>query len=199
MRRPRARFVASVAAIFLRLRQNPALSCESARKHLLPRPAPPSSANLRIFGNGSRALLSSVSNVSGSSRSVARRPRQSARHAAHILICATTKSPAVSAARFERGERPSDGKGDLGSSSVVCRSALIEGRLRGNLHCDDTATINFGGKIAGRISARHIIVERKSDIHCFRRVCAESVEIKGRMSGEIVAQIVTIQKRRPRR
>jgi cytoskeletal protein CcmA (bactofilin family) len=87
------------------------------------------------------------------------------------------------------------GKGDLGSSSVVCRSALIEGRLRGNLHCDDTATINFAGKIPGRISARRVIVERKSDIHCFRRVRAESIEIKGRMSGEIVAQTVTIQKK----
>jgi cytoskeletal protein CcmA (bactofilin family) len=86
-------------------------------------------------------------------------------------------------------------KGDLGSSSVVCRCALIEGRLRGNLHCDDTATINFAGKVPGRISARRIIVERKSDVHCFRRVRAESVEIKGRMSGEIVAQIVTIQKK----
>jgi cytoskeletal protein CcmA (bactofilin family) len=86
-------------------------------------------------------------------------------------------------------------KGDLGSSSVVCRSALIEGRLRGNLHCDDTATINFAGKIPGRISARHIIVERKADIHCFRRLKAESIEIRGRMSGEIVAQTVAIQKK----
>jgi cytoskeletal protein CcmA (bactofilin family) len=94
-----------------------------------------------------------------------------------------------------RGNVQLAGKGDLGSSSVVCRSALIEGRLRGNLHCDDTATINFAGKIPGRISARHIIVERKADIHCFRRVCAESIEIRGRMSGEIVAQTVTIQKK----
>jgi cytoskeletal protein CcmA (bactofilin family) len=94
-----------------------------------------------------------------------------------------------------RGDVHLTGKGDLGSSSVVCRSALIEGRLRGNLHCDDTATINFSGKIPGRISARHIVVERKADIHCFRRVRAESIEIKGRMSGEIVAQTVTIQKK----
>jgi cytoskeletal protein CcmA (bactofilin family) len=94
-----------------------------------------------------------------------------------------------------RGDVHLTSKGDLGSSSVVCRCALIEGRLRGNLHCDDTATINFAGKVPGRISARRIIVERKSDVHCFRRVRAESVEIKGRMSGEIVAQIVTIQKK----
>jgi cytoskeletal protein CcmA (bactofilin family)/ribosomal protein S27E len=95
-----------------------------------------------------------------------------------------------------RGEVHLTGKGDLGSSSVVCRSALIEGRLRGNLHCDDIATINYTGKIPGRITARHIIVDRKADIHCFRTVHAESVEIRGRMSGEIVAQtMVTIHKR----
>ena len=95
-----------------------------------------------------------------------------------------------------RGDVHLTGKGDLGSSSVVCRSALIEGRLRGNLHCDDTATINYSGKIPGRISARHIVVDRKADIHCFRRVCAGSIEIKGRMSGEIIAQtMVTVQKK----
>jgi cytoskeletal protein CcmA (bactofilin family) len=94
-----------------------------------------------------------------------------------------------------RGDVHLTGKGDLGSSSVVCRSALIEGRLRGNLHCDDTATINFGGKIPGRISARRVIVDRKADIHCFRRLQAESIEIRGRMSGEIIAQTVTIQKK----
>jgi cytoskeletal protein CcmA (bactofilin family)/ribosomal protein S27E len=87
------------------------------------------------------------------------------------------------------------GKGDLGSSSVICRCALIEGRLRGHLHCEETATIAFSGKIPGRISARHVVVERKADIHCFRTVRAENIEIRGRMSGEIVAQSVTIQKR----
>ncbi len=95
-----------------------------------------------------------------------------------------------------RGDVHLTGKGDLASSSVDCRSALIEGRLRGNLHCYDTATINFSGKIPGRISARHVIVDRKADIHCFRTVRAESVEIRGRMSGEIVAQtMVMIHKR----
>src|SRR5437763_4446533 len=93
-----------------------------------------------------------------------------------------------------RGNVHLSGKGDLASSSVECQSALIEGRLRGNLHCD-TATINYSGKIPGRISARHIIVERKADIHCFRRVQAESIEIKGRMSGEITAQTVVVERK----
>ena len=87
-------------------------------------------------------------------------------------------------------------KGDLSSSSVTCRSALIEGRLRGNLHCYGSATINFSGRIPGRLTAGHVIVERKADIHCFRRVRAGSIEIKGKMSGEIIAQtMVTIHKR----
>jgi len=95
-----------------------------------------------------------------------------------------------------RGDVHLTSKGDLASSSIVCRSALIEGRLRGNLHCDDTATINLSGKIPGRISARHVIVERKAHIHCFRRVRAGSIEIKGTMSGEIFAQtIVTVHKK----
>jgi cytoskeletal protein CcmA (bactofilin family) len=86
------------------------------------------------------------------------------------------------------------GKGDLASSSVECQSALIEGRLRGNLHCD-TATINYSGKIPGRIIARHVVVDRKSDVHCFRTVRAEHIEIKGRMSGEIIAQSVTVHRK----
>ena len=94
-----------------------------------------------------------------------------------------------------RGDVHLTGKGDLASSSVVCRCALVEGRLRGNLHCDDTATINFSGKIPGRISARRVVVERKADIHCFRRIRAENIEIKGRMSGEIAAQTVTVDRK----
>jgi cytoskeletal protein CcmA (bactofilin family) len=87
-------------------------------------------------------------------------------------------------------------KGDLSSSSVICRSALIEGKLRGNLQCDDIATINFTGRIPGRLTAKHVTIERKSDIQCFRRFRVASIEIKGRMVGDIIAETtVTIHKR----
>src|SRR5207244_9591022 len=85
-------------------------------------------------------------------------------------------------------------KGDFSSSSVVCRSALIEGRLRGNLHCNETATIDFSGKIHGCLTAKHVIVERKANIHCFRRVRVSSIEISGALSRELILQtIVTTQ------
>jgi len=94
-----------------------------------------------------------------------------------------------------RGDVHLANKGDLSSTSVICRSAVIEGKLRGNLECEDSMTINLVGKIPGRIGAQHMIVEKKSDIQCFRRVRVNNIDIKGRMSAEIVATgSVTIHK-----
>src|SRR5438309_5377781 len=86
-----------------------------------------------------------------------------------------------------RGEVHLTSKGDLSSTSVICKSALIEGKLRGNLQCEESATINFVGKIPGRLTANYVSVERKSDVQCFRRVRVASIDIKGRMTGEIIA------------
>lgn len=86
-------------------------------------------------------------------------------------------------------------KGDLSSTAVTCTSALIEGKLRGNLECVQTATINYNGKIAGRLKARQVIIERRSDIQFFRRLRVGSIEIKGRMIGEVIAEgVVNIHK-----
>lgn len=81
-------------------------------------------------------------------------------------------------------------RGDLSSSNVVCRSALIEGKVRGNLHCAGTVTINFTGKIPGRISADHMVVERKASVQFFRRVAVRSLEVRGEMSGEVSAETI---------
>lgn len=86
-----------------------------------------------------------------------------------------------------RGELHLTSKGDLSSTSVVCRSALIEGKLRGNLECEESATIDVVGKIPGRLIARYVSVERKADVQCFRRVRVANIDIKGRMSAEIIA------------
>jgi cytoskeletal protein CcmA (bactofilin family) len=83
-------------------------------------------------------------------------------------------------------------RGDLSSNTVICRSALIEGKLRGNLHCAETATIDFCGKIPGRLSATHVLVERKADVQFFRRLRVKSIEIRGKMSGAIIAEGVVL-------
>jgi len=86
-----------------------------------------------------------------------------------------------------RGEVHLTAKGDLSSTSVICKSALLEGKLRGNLQCEESATINLIGKIPGRLIANYVSVERKADVQCFRRVRVANIDIKGRMSGEIIA------------
>ena len=87
-----------------------------------------------------------------------------------------------------QGEVHVTAKGDLSSTNVTCRSALIEGKMRGNMTCVGTATINFVGKIPGRLTAENVLIERKSDVHFFRRIRVKSIEIRGRMTGEIVAE-----------
>jgi cytoskeletal protein CcmA (bactofilin family) len=87
-----------------------------------------------------------------------------------------------------QGEIHITAKGDLSSTSVTCRSALIEGKMRGNMNCIGTATIDFVGKIPGRLTAEHVLIERKSDVHFFRRIRVKSIEIRGRMTGEIIAE-----------
>jgi cytoskeletal protein CcmA (bactofilin family) len=87
-----------------------------------------------------------------------------------------------------QGEIHITARGDLSSTSVTCRSALIEGKMRGNMNCIGTATIDFVGKIPGRLTAEHVLVERKSDVHFFRRIRVKSIEIRGRMTGEIIAE-----------
>lgn len=83
-------------------------------------------------------------------------------------------------------------KGDLSSSTVICRTALIEGKLRGSLNCSGAATIDFIGKIPGRLNASHVLVERRAEVQFFRRVHVKSIEIRGRMTGEIVAEGVVV-------
>jgi cytoskeletal protein CcmA (bactofilin family)/ribosomal protein S27E len=86
-----------------------------------------------------------------------------------------------------RGDVHLTAKGDLSSTSVVCNAALIEGKLRGNLQCEESAVLDFVGKIPGRLSATYICIERKADVQFFRRVRVGSIDIKGKMTGEIIA------------
>ncbi len=83
-------------------------------------------------------------------------------------------------------------RGDLSSSNVICRSAVIEGRLRSNLQCSDTCTINHSGKIPGRVDANHLLIERKANVQFFRAVHVKSIEIRGHMVGEVMAETVVV-------
>lgn len=93
------------------------------------------------------------------------------------------------------GEVHITAKGDLSSSNVRCRRALVEGRVRGNLECDDLVRIDVSGKIPGRISARNALIERRAEVQFFRRLSVGNLEIRGKMQGEVIADgTVTIRK-----
>lgn len=85
--------------------------------------------------------------------------------------------------------------GDLSSSSVICRSAIIEGKLRGSLQCIEKVEFRAPAKIQGKLSARLVIIGKRADVQFFRQLQVGSIEIRGRMTGEIVAEtVVTIRR-----
>jgi cytoskeletal protein CcmA (bactofilin family) len=114
---------------------------------------------------------------------------------AHIDLSDYKITTSFSRSIRTRGDLHVTVKGDLSSSSVRCRRAIIEGKLRGNLDCGGRAIINTSGKIPGRISAAEMLIEKRAEVQCFRRIRVGTIEIRGRMSGEIVANgLVTIRK-----
>ena len=84
--------------------------------------------------------------------------------------------------------------GDLSSSSVVCRSAIIEGKLRGSLQCIEKAEFRAPAKVQGKLSAPLVVIGKRADVQFFRQLQVGSIEIRGKMTGEIVAEtVVTIR------
>jgi cytoskeletal protein CcmA (bactofilin family)/DNA-directed RNA polymerase subunit RPC12/RpoP len=85
--------------------------------------------------------------------------------------------------------------GDLSSSSVVCRTAIIEGKLRGSLRCAEKLEFRAAAKVQGKVAAGLVIIGKKADVQFFRQVQVGAIEIRGRMAGEIAAETtVTIRR-----
>jgi cytoskeletal protein CcmA (bactofilin family) len=94
-----------------------------------------------------------------------------------------------------QGEVVITAKGEVTSSKIACGSALIEGKLRGNLSCTGTATVKVQGKLAGNIEAHHLLIEKRADVEFVRPVKAHAAEIRGKVSARIMCEsCVTIAK-----
>ncbi|MGI8437514.1 MAG: bactofilin family protein [Chthoniobacterales bacterium] len=84
--------------------------------------------------------------------------------------------------------------GDLSSSQVTCRVAIIDGRLRGGLHCHERAEFRLPGKVQGKLIAPEVLIGKKANVQFFRQLQVGSIEIRGAMTGEILADtVVTIR------
>ena len=100
---------------------------------------------------------------------------------------------AFSRAIRTHGEVYVTSSGDLSSSSVVCRSAVIEGKLRGSLQCIEKVEFRAPAKVQGKLTAPLVVIGKKADVQFFRQLQVGSIEIRGRMVGEIAAEtVVTI-------
>ncbi len=101
---------------------------------------------------------------------------------------------AFSRAIRTHGEVHVTSSGDLSSSSVVCRSAIIEGKLRGSLQCIEKVEFRAPAKVQGKLTASEVLIGKKADVQFFRQLQVGSIEVRGKMSGEIVAEtVVTIR------
>lgn len=84
--------------------------------------------------------------------------------------------------------------GDLSSSQVTCRVATVDGKLRGALHCHERAEFRASSKIQGKLVAPQVLIGKKANVQFFRQLSVGSIEIRGAMTGEIVADtLVTIR------
>jgi cytoskeletal protein CcmA (bactofilin family) len=94
-----------------------------------------------------------------------------------------------------QGEVVIASKGDVSSSKVACGSALIEGKLRGNLTCTGTVAVKLRGQVPGSIETHHLVVEKRADVEFVRPVKVHSAEIRGKISARILCETcVTIAK-----
>jgi len=102
---------------------------------------------------------------------------------------------AFSRAIRTHGEVHVTSSGDLSSSSVVCRSAIIQGKLRGSLQCIEKAEFRVPAKVQGKVTASAILIGKKANVHFFRQLQVGSLEVRGKMSGDILADTtVTIRR-----
>ncbi len=87
-----------------------------------------------------------------------------------------------------RGSVYLSSKGDLSSSKIICDSAILHGKMRGNIRCLGKLTIRSTGRVPGTLEAGKIIVERGSDIVLARPLRVAQAEIGGKVTAQIFAE-----------
>lgn len=85
-------------------------------------------------------------------------------------------------------------KGSLSSNKVTCGSALIQGKMLGNLFCSGITTVKLKGQVFGSVHSHHLLVEKGSDVEFVRPAKVDSAEINGKISARLNAGSVSITK-----
>ncbi len=94
-----------------------------------------------------------------------------------------------------QGEVVITSKGDATSQRILCGTARIEGKMRGQMLCTHTVYVKMQGKLQGSIESEKVVVEKKSETELAKPIRARSIEIDGTVKGDIVCDgKVTINK-----
>lgn len=86
------------------------------------------------------------------------------------------------------------GSGEVTSTKIVCHSAVVHGKIHGNILCTGRITLRTAGRLIGAIEAREVVIEKKSNIEFVRPLRAGVAEIHGKVSARIFADKVSISK-----
>jgi cytoskeletal protein CcmA (bactofilin family)/predicted RNA-binding Zn-ribbon protein involved in translation (DUF1610 family) len=85
-------------------------------------------------------------------------------------------------------------KGDV-TTRILCGAARIEGKVRGTIVCTGTVEIRAEGKMPGSVETENLVILRKCDVDCQRPIKAKTMEVDGKITGELVCEgRVTVQK-----
>jgi cytoskeletal protein CcmA (bactofilin family) len=93
-----------------------------------------------------------------------------------------------------RGDVYLGAKGDLSSSKIICRDAIVQGKMRGNMQCTGRLTVKTQGRLTGSVEALELVIERGAEVDFSRPVKVSLLEIHGRVSGQFQADHVAIYK-----
>ena len=84
-----------------------------------------------------------------------------------------------------RGHLKIGPKGILSSNWIVCGSARIEGTFTGHLRCEGEARVAIQKPSEGRISAGHLVVEKKSRAEFRQPVEGDAVTVEGQLNADV--------------
>ena len=104
---------------------------------------------------------------------------------APIELIEVSINASASRAVDTRGHLKIGPKGILSANWIVCGTARIEGVFQGHLRCEGEARIAIQKPADGRISAGHLLIEKKSRAEFRQTVEADAVTVEGTLQADV--------------
>ena len=79
-------------------------------------------------------------------------------------------------------------KGIVHGESIQCHNLIVEGDFTGDAECSGDLTLRRSGKIAGKITCKHLRVEKRAKIEFLNSVVMEECRIDGLVTGHLACR-----------